>query len=333
MASVTALELVNRVRLFRRQPETTVIATPEDVVTLNAINIAIEDVLSIRKWEFDLRTDGQLELRGQLDDCTIEISAGTSQANLTRSSLVATDVFGDYAVRVRLDGDTTHANTAMRVNNSSAIIFGTVSVLALESKIRAGVAALTDCTVFYSEYILPDTVSSVVRASYQETPLTLEQVDPTVRYNEIFPRPHDEFGPPKVIAVGGFDTKTFVTTAPLVTPAPGLRLAVWPIPDLDYTIHYSYYYKHPELVLATDLLDGVPTNVVNDIVLQATSIVMMTWDQNYAAAHFTDLSREQAAAKHSAYGGSKARRHRIDSFENGSGQIRLQPGFPGKLIG
>jgi hypothetical protein len=56
MASITALQLVNRVRLFRRQPEQTELGSPEDVVTLNAVNMAIDDILSTRKWDLQMRT-------------------------------------------------------------------------------------------------------------------------------------------------------------------------------------------------------------------------------------------------------------------------------------
>jgi len=152
-----------------------------------------------------------------------------------------------------------------------------------------------------------------------------------VRYDEIYPSPHETDGPPEKIAVGGFDIPTYDSS--LDAPSPSLRMAVWPIPDDEYVIKYSYYYRHPELTDATDTLVGVPNAVVNDIVLQATATVMMTWDQNFAASHFTDLSRQQSAAKHSAYGGSNARRRTIGSFETGRGVVRVGLGFPDKLIG
>jgi len=331
MASVTALELLNRVRLFRRQPTTNVIATPEDEVTLNAINMAIEDVLSTRKWEFDLRTDGQLALRGRFDGVSIVTIANSPLATISRSAgLVNANVFGQYVVRVLPDGSSDYANTSLRIEKSAVVAAGVSSAVVLEVVFPDTLSA-TDAELHYGEYILPDTVASVVRASYQEHPLTLEQVDPKVRYSEIFPRPHVQFGPPTVIAVGGFDLPTYLTTDN--APPPGLRMAIWPIPDDEYIINYSYYYRHPELTVATSTLEGVPTSVVNDIVLQATSTVMMTWDQNFAAAHFTDLSREQAATKHKAYGGSIARRHTIKSFERGGTGRSLNDGFPGRLIG
>ena len=332
MASVTALQLVNRVRLFRRQPEQDTFDSPEDVVTLNAVNMAIEDILSTRKWEFDLRTDGQLSLRKKFEDSLFNVFvADTAQATLVNviAGLVDADVFGDYVVRVLPTDVTDYANTSLRINSASGVV-GSSSFLNMETLFPTTVSG-SGCDVFYSEYILPDTVKEVVRATYQEDPITLNQVDPVVRYSEIFPRPHDNYGAPEAIAVGGFDIPTYDSA--LDAPSPGLRMAVWPIPDEDYVINYSYYYRHPELVETTDTLVGVPTAVVNDIVMQATSIVMMSWDQNYAGSHFGDTAQAQASAKHGTSSGSGAKRHRIGSFESAGSAARMVRGFPNKVLG
>ena len=331
MSSVTLLALVNRVRLFRRQPTTTVVTTPEDEVTVNAINMAIEDVLSTRRWEFDLRHDGQIVLRGLLSSAFVTTSADSTIAIIAKSGLVDADVLGPYVVRVLPTGIADYANTSLRINSSAGGIGGAGSgVVTLEAAFPIG-AVLSDCELHYNEYILPDTVREIVRISYQEDGLNLVQADPVLRYDELFPAQSDRTGAPDTIAVGGFDIETYQTA--LGAPSPGLRMAVWPVPDEDYVLNYSYYRRHPELVAATDTLIGVPQAQVNDIVLQAYSTVAMTWDKDYAAAHFTDLSREQAATKHRAYGGSPGRRHTIRSFENNSGRVHVQRGFPNKVIG
>jgi hypothetical protein len=333
MSSVTALELVNRVRLFRRQPTTTVLTTPEDTVTLNAINMAIEDVLSTKRWEFDLRHDGQMTLRSNLDldQVGTEIGVSNSKLGIARlAGLTDEDVFGDYIVTVQIGSSTPYPNTSIRAVSSDPVTFGVNSTLFADFTFNDSLS-VTDGELYYGEYIMPDTVREIVRVSHQETSIELKQADPVVRYNELFPDAYESTGPPEVIAVGGYDIPTYNSGGSV--PTPGLRFAVWPIPDDNYIINYSYYYRHPELLGASAALVGVPTSVVNDIVLQATSTVMMTWDQNYAASHFTDLSRQQAAAKHLAYGGSKARRRTIGSFERGRGSAHVELGFPHKLIG
>ena len=332
MASVTALQLVNRVRLFRRQPEQTTFNSPEDVVTLNAVNMAIEDILSTRKWEFDLRTDGQLKLRGKLEDLFLTSTEDTKPAAISiAGAFTDPDIVGDYVVSMVNSSETGYENTSFRVEKSGGASQGTYAFIDFESDYPSTQALVSGCEFHYAEYILPDTVKEVVRATYQEQPITLTQVDPVVRYSEIFPRPNDNFGPPEALAVGGYDVPTYDSSSE--APVPGLRMAVWPIPDEDYVINYSYYYRHPELVETTDTLVGVPTAVVNDIVMKATSIVMMSWDQNYAGSHFGDLAQAQASAKHGTSGGSGARRHTISSFESGNGTVRVERGFPNKVLG
>ncbi len=322
--------MLNRVRLLRRQQTTTVIETAEDEATLNAVNSAIEDVLATRKWEFDLRHDGELSLRAVLDDCTASAILGTLQPQLRRTTgLTTPDIRGDYAIRLRVDGLTDYANTSFVVTSSGDITSGTTATLKIATASKE-VWTLLDAELHYGEYMLPDTVKEVVRVSHQENDVSLFQADPVLRYDELFPNQSDA-GPPKTVAVGGYDIGTFETG--VTTTEPKLRLAVWPIPDDDYVLSYSYYYRHPELSAATDTLIGVPPAVVNDIVLQAASTVMMTWDQNFAASHFTDLSREQATAKYLAHGGSDARRRPIGSFEGRSSNVVLERGFPNRVIG
>lgn len=333
MASVTALELVNRVRLFRRQPETTLINTPEDRVTLNCVNMAMSDVLTIRKWEFNVRHDGQIKLRGRLDDVHPDNSSLSTVIGLSRpEGLANADVFGDYVVRLLMDGLSDYPKTSIRLTSSSSVVAGVLATGTMATSFSEDTTVgVTEGELHYAEYIMPDTVMEIIRISHTEDSLNLIQADPNVRYDELFPNQNAQLGAPKTVAVGGFDIPTYQTGT--TAPDPGLRMAVWPVPDEDYILNYSYYYRHPELVNATDVLSGVPNSVIGDIVLQAASTVMMTWDQNYAAAHFTDLSREQSAAKHASYGGSQSRRHPIGSFDGGSTGVAIERGFPGRTIG
>jgi hypothetical protein len=329
MSSVTALQLVNRVRLYRRQPTTTSISTPEDEVTLNALNMAIDEILTEKKWEFNVRHDGQLTLKPVLDSLTFFSVGDSASASIFRTPLVDSDVFGNFVTRVLADEVTEYANTTFRIQSSQPVILGGSANVQLATSF--GVASsLDDCELHYTEYMLPDTVESVIRVSYQENQLDLEQVDPVLRYQEIFPRPQIKKGPPEAIAVGGYDIQTYDNT--VATPDPKLRLAVWPVPDDEYVIDYSYYVRRADLAVATDTLVGVPTAVVNDIVMKATSIVKMTWDADYAAQHFGDLAEAGSFKKHRNGGGSSGRRRRVYSFETGSG-LTIERGFPDRLIG
>lgn len=342
MPSITALQMVNRVRLYRRQPETTVISTPEDIVTLNAINMAIGDILSTRKWEFDLRHD-QITTIARIDGLTVASrppsSTTPASGNVFFDETVFSQpedsaLFGSFGMSILIDGSSDYGNTPIRLtsNGSATSVGGGFSVIVAFNDPHNGLLDDAACEFHYGEYMLPDTVREIVRASYAEEEMRLVQADPILRYDELFPNPGSRVGAPEVVAFGGYDIPTYESGA--TEPEPQQRLAIYPIPDDEYIINYSYYYRHPELTAATDELVGVPPEHVNDIVLQAASIVMMTWDQNYAADHFRDIAQQQTFQKHRAHGGSSARRNRIGSFENGSGtRYPVERGFPGKVIG
>ncbi|TDI71846.1 MAG: hypothetical protein E2O85_01535 [Bacteroidetes bacterium] len=311
-------------------PDTGAFVETEDLATLNAVNSAIEEILTEKKWEFDIRTDGQIALRGKLEDLqfTVNIADTSSVALLRSSGLVDADVFGDYVVRLLSSGLTDYANTALRVN-SSTIAQTTFSFLTLETVFPDVVSE--PCDLHYSEYILPDTVAEVIRATYQEYPLTLNQVDPKVSYSEIFPRPHNEFGPPEVIAVGGFDIPTYDVQS--AVPAPGLRMAVWPVPDEDYIVNYSYYYRHAELGATTDVLKGVPQNIVSRIVDMATADMKVFYEKDYEALAIRSSVRRSADEIYKSHGGSRSARKRIGNWDSSSRHNGVQRGFPGKILG
>lgn len=334
MSSVTALQLVNRVLLYRRQPPITAISEndPQHQVILNALNMAREDILGTRRWEFDLRHDGQLLTKPTLSSQgitpTFTALQGETSGAIVITGYTASDyVAGDFVVRMVPTDDATYGKTAFRVNTS----LPTFSFATLNFPIAMPTAfSSTDCDLVYAEYILPDTVREVVRISHEQDELLMEQIDPTLRFDEKYPSYVYETGEPRSVAIGGFDRRTYLTTE---DPDPGLRAIVWPIPDAAYVLTYSYYYRHADFTTGTDELVGVPPDVVNDIVWQATSIVKMAIDGDYAAAHFSDMAQQSASVKMNAYGGSAGRRHTVGSWDSSSNIGRFNPEYLNRLIG
>ena len=333
MANVTALQLVNRCRLLRRQPPVTSIATDEDTVTLNVINMAIENILGTRRWPFDLRHDGQLTTVApfSITDAVVSTAGSTAAALVnTAVGIGNTNFAGDNVARVLVTGDTEYPNTPFRIdshtnasgtNTSVNIVLGTTAPKSFNATGK----------LIYSEYVLPDTVRSVVRASYQEEEMQLEQVSPVTRFDEWIPNSGVDDGPPEVLAVGGYDIPTHVTGT---ATDPGLRAIIWPVPDDEYVINYSYYYRHPELTDATSTLSGVPPEVVSDVVEEATSLMGMAWDSDYAMSHFSDRAQAQSSAKHRAMSAGNPRRHTVNGWSSSKGTRTLfELGFPGKVIG
>lgn len=335
MASVTALELMNRVMLFRRQPPISAYQStnPEHVATLNALNMAKEDILGTRRWEFDLRTDGQLVTKASASSRGItpdfSTTAGSSTGTIVYATEdAATEILGDWVARVIPTGSADYSNTAIRLASATTSASTAVAVLPFNAPVTL---AAVDCDVIYAEYLLPDTVREVVRASYEQQDVRLEQVGATVEVTEVMPNLYTETGEPRLLAVGGFDRNTYSTSG--AVPAPRLRAIVGPVPDNEYILTYSYYYAHPDFTSGTSSLVGVPPAVVNDIVWQAVSVMSMAWDNNYAAAHFADMAQAQANAKNASYSGGAARRHTVRSWDSGRSQNMFDESWQTKTIG
>lgn len=333
MSSATALELINRVMLFRRQPPISVYdpTDPEHVVTLNALNMAKEDLLGSRRYEFDLRHDGQLITKASTNSrsvaATLTVTAGQSSGQLDLISLTASqEVLGNHVTRVIPSGNSTYSGTAFRVQ--TALCVANEAAVGFSFAVPDAMAAVS-ANVIWAEYMLPDTVREVVRASYDQSELRLEQLSPITSFDEMIPDLSYESGSPRTVSVGGFDTQTYSVSGSV--PDPKLRAVVWPVPDNEYVISYSYYYKHADFVDGASVITGVPDGVLNDVVWKAVSIMKMAWDGDYTAAHFSDMAELQATAKLVSYGGARTRRHTVKSWNSGQSVVEL--GFPNKLIG
>lgn len=335
MASVTALELINRVMLFRRQPAISSYQStnPEHVATLNAINMAKEDILGTRRWEFDLRTDGQLVTKASQSALSVtpqfSWTVDTTTASMTALTDSTADLIGDFVARVVPTADTDYSGTAFRVV-SAAPTSATAATITLPFSAPKTFSA-GNCDVIYAEYLLPDTVREIVRISHEQREVKLEQVGATVEFSELVPSISFDTGEPRMVAIGGFDRSTYNTSG--TVPNPRLRAVVWPVPDDQYVLTYSYYYAHPDMDDGADTLVGVPPAVVNDIVWQATSIMGMAWDNNYAAAHFGDMAQSQASVKNAAYGSSATRRHTVRSWDSGRSGGMIDPTWQNKTLG
>lgn len=327
--SVTALNLVNRVHRRRRMPDVGSFSETEDLATLDAVNNAIEETLSSKRWEFDMRR-GQIALRGRYTGGTVSITADDSTASYANTNGVdSADVFGDYVVRLLPTGSSAYANTAFRV--LTAVGSGTTGTLILGTDVPETMSSV-DADLFYAEYMLPETVRNVLRISHQEESLNLEQVDPIVEFDELYPRPSIEFGTPELISVGGLDVSTYETGG--TAPDPRLRMIVWPVPDSDYVLDYSYHYRHPALEAIDDTLDGVPPNVVDQIVDLAAADMKAYYEKDYDAIRLRMVTREKLDRMHAEHGGMYADRKSVGNWDGRSGRLRAGTSVTrGRLIG
>lgn len=329
--SVTALQLTNRVRRLRRMPDVGSISETEDLATLDAINASIEEVLSSRRWEFDMRR-AQIALRPYLTDLTLTSTVGfTDLMTVYRADgLTEADTYGDYVVRLLPSGSTNHSRTALRVRYSSVIVTGNSSFMTVTTDIDEALDGVAG-RLFYAEYVLPDTVRDVIRFTHQQEELTLDQIDPVVEFDELYPTPNIEFGAPRLVSVGGLDVSTYSVES--TAPSPGLRLIVWPIPDESYILDYTYHYRHPELTTATDTLDGVPQDVVYQIVDLAAAKMKAFYEKDYDALRLSAFSTNKIGQIHSQQGGMYADRKPVGNWDGSAGRVRMNDWLRGRLIG
>ena len=330
--TATALQLVNRVRRRRRLDDVASISKVEDLAALDSINNAMEEVLSSDRWEFDLRR-AQMTLRGRLTGCVATNSPSVlSSFVIVRSDgLEIADLVGDYVTRLLVTGSTEYSQTAFRINYSAAILGGVSAAVSCATDADETISA-AEAEIFQAEYILPDTVRDIVRVTYQQETLALEQIDPVVEFDELYPSPSIEYGPPQSVSVGGLDVGTYLSTGSADDAA--LRMVVWPVPDDSYVLDYTYYYRHPELTTATDTLDGVPPNIVAKIVDLAATQMKTFYEKDYGALALSAETRRSIGEMHRRSKGQSADRKIIGNWEgSGSRHIGHSSIVGGRLIG
>ena len=307
----------------------------EDFATLDALNTAIEDILGGKDWDFDERHDGQLTLQKKWTTATASIAGTATQlattATLQGINMAFSEQFQPGTVaRLIFTEDEDYANTAFRIQ--SIVKYSVYTVYAtLNMPVRISATAEA-ATLYWSEYILPDTVAAVTRVRHQENELTLEQVDPRIEFDELFPRRHADYGQPEIISVGGLDIETYETPTSTV-PSPGLRMNVWPVPDENYVIDYSYKYRHPELVDKDSTLDGVTPEVVSLIVDSAATDMKIFYENDRDALFLRRAMREDREEMYDSHQPNRGARKPIGNWDGSAGRSkRRRDPFGGKLL-
>ncbi|GEM_PF-5207391 len=328
--SLTALQLVNRVRRRMRHDDVTALAELRDLASLDAINRAMREVLLAKVWEFDKRHT-QMALKARITGVAGTFTSGASSGSISKSGLSASDVYGDFITRFLPSSSSQYGDTALRVLTASTPS-ADASTVTIPFAVSEAIS-VTAGEIFYSEYILADTIRSILTVSHQDESLTLEQVGSQIEFAELFPKQHIEYGEPKSVSVGGLDLKTY--NAGSSAPIPSLRMIVWPPPDDEYVLDVDYLYRHPELTTATSTLDGVTDEAVDSIVDLATADMQQNYDQNTDEGRALRRdSMERLDNVHKAHGGQVAERAVIGNWDGSAGRSRWRHGLiGGRTIG
>ena len=181
--SVTALNLANRVARRRRMCDMSSFTQIDELATLDALNKAIDEVLSARRWEFDLR-HAQFTTKALMTGVSCATSSNQTSVQCTTSSAINdASIYGNFITRINLKGSTGYPNTAMRYLYGNTVSASTTFLGTMASTVGENISTTTG-ELFWSEYLLPDTVRNLVSARYQEESLSLEQVGSEIEFDE-----------------------------------------------------------------------------------------------------------------------------------------------------
>jgi hypothetical protein len=113
-------------------------------------------------------------------------------------------------------------------------------------------------SLFAHEYIMPDSVRSVTEVSVQGEPVDLIPVSDESLSSIMYPDPAEHVGDNLLKFYAGGNTFRYDLPAVegYTTVAPrALRVALYPTPQTQYMINYSYIYRFPHLSAPTDTLE------------------------------------------------------------------------------
>jgi len=262
----TALALVNRVRAKRRDATSSILTDRVGIAYLEMLNGAMTTVLEQRTWDFQRRHNGELYTVPSFSGST-SILPNPGNLDVFFSDYTGSNatVAGPFVTRLIVLGDPIYGQTAFRLKEAFLVV--TTVAGAFENPWAGGNVGLTGWRTVTYEYLLPSTVRQVIEVRSQEQDQPLEFGNDPAEFYRAFPRPQDELSDqPEVVVVGGEIEQTVLSGG---LTAFGLAMLIWPVPSAEYVLNYSYVYRHPRLVLATDNLERVPP-AVEDLIVDLT---------------------------------------------------------------
>jgi hypothetical protein len=272
--ATTALQLVNRVRVKGRNQTKTIITDTQGVALLDYVNGAATTILEEMQWGFQRVNDGQLTTKAKLTGTDAAFTEDSTSC-VVGDSVDMSIYVGEGVARIQSTESTDAANSAMQIES---IVGSSGATLTFKKPWANTTISGSNWSSFMYEYALPATVRNVVKIWYEETPIDLVEEDAT-SFEEIFPRPWDDINDqPRVVVQGG----TIVPSDDGSTAQTEKQvLKVWPVPETQIALNYSYLYKQPKLTVLTDTLwGGVPEEIEDAIVELAYARSMVTLEEN-----------------------------------------------------
>lgn len=323
--AVTLIQMINRVRRRHRFPDVTTL-TADDLVSpvQDALNESARQVLESRSWDFLIRHDGMLTTRPRVQASGVVILklGGLDQISDTVPSTTATDHAGDFVTRARITSDASFGDTSFRV--PSVRNFGGQSVYFLDTAWPGSSDLAASLELFAAEYLLPDTVGDVLSVRHQEQDLELCFVPRQHGFDSVVQRYHESFSDsPRVVYVGAQITSTYDRDQ-ASSGDTGLGMLLYPTPESELALHYSYRYRHADMTETTDTLVGVPNHVVDQIIELAVAKTYISHIGNdiNLGAKIRDDAMENLDRLYAMHRPDPARRVSFGSHFGGGGRLR-----------
>jgi hypothetical protein len=318
--------LVNRLLRRHGYDDVSSFGEPETLLGLDLVNQSVRELLAERDYPWNIRNDGELKVFAQLTGDASADTPGTDNSVVDLSGLGATGVTsftggtnaGTVVARILFTNATSFSDTAMIVRSGTLPVAGTIR-LQLESEFPGGAVTATSWKVFFSEYLLPNTVSKVISVTHQNEPVRLLEAPPYSRFDELIPRPHDNEGAnPDVVMIGGQGVATYNADSNAVA-SKRYRLMLWPIPTTATLLHYSYKERLAELTATDDLL-VVPTEFADDVIDRAEALSNLTQRWNDPALAQMQMANSRITAERKWVNATQdpSRRHGLRPHDSGT---------------
>jgi hypothetical protein len=295
------LEMVNSVLGKIREERITAISASNLVVTevIDLINDAGSEILEGNDWSFDVRHDGQMYwphrdnglgatfgfiadliyTNTKADVVTLPYTGNDSTGELfenpAETAFRMSDPLRSRIVPMGGGNGTIPDNTSWAISTLQYI--ATRFDVTLANNLYTPTSAGESYTIYANEQVLPTTVRQVLSVRNEERDLPVEFIDRDIEFNSVIPRPHISFSDnTEVIFVGSNITSTSRTGGnwPVLlgeaAATTGTGAMIWPVPETDKHLHYSYRTQHADLSADADEWTGVPKNVIGAIEWLAT---------------------------------------------------------------
>lgn len=262
----TALQLINRVRRLHRFGDASDLSDNLSVGLLDRVNNALETVFEERTWQFQIRTDGYIRTNqtytGTAGLAVTHNSAGFTIAPNPVDSADQNPFADDRVMEIVADSDTNFGGTAFTVDRG----LSNAGFTGFFDENFPGTSGAPSFIVFVHKFLLPTTVRSVLSVKHQEQPVKLFFAEEFLDYDRVFPRPWDFRDDPHFVIVGGWAKSSRDTPTNSGANVEGVKMIVHPVPDTEKVINYSYIFREPTLVSATDSTSIIPESILSIVV-------------------------------------------------------------------